>query len=73
MTEVAATSALPGRAEAMLADRFELRVHRGATLTGEDELAAFIGAAAGAVTLLGDPRDAGRDGRARRRERDRSA
>jgi|GEM_PF-6809869 len=40
MTEVAVTSALPGRAEAMLADRFELRVHRGATLTGVDELAA---------------------------------
>jgi hypothetical protein len=55
VTEVAATSALPGRAEAMLGDRFELRVHRGAALTGEDDLAAFIGAAAGAVTLLANP------------------
>jgi glyoxylate reductase len=55
VTEVAATSALPGRAEAMLADRFELRVHRAAALTGEDELAAFIGGAAGAVTLLANP------------------
>jgi glyoxylate reductase len=55
VTEVAVTSALPGRAEAMLAARFELRVHRGASLTGEDELAAFIGAAAGAVALLANP------------------
>jgi glyoxylate reductase len=53
--EVAVTSPLPGRAEAMLGDRFALRVHRGAALTGEDELAAFIGAAAGAVTLLANP------------------
>lgn len=55
MIEVAVTSPLPGRAEAMLGDRFALRVHRGAALTGEDELAAFIGAAAGAVTLLANP------------------
>ena len=55
MIEVAVTSPLPGRAEAMLAGRFGLRVHRGAALTGEDELAAFIGAAAGAVTLLANP------------------
>jgi glyoxylate reductase len=55
MTEVSVTSALPGRAEEMLAARCELRVHRGAALTGEDELAAFIGAAAGAVTLLANP------------------
>jgi len=55
VTEVAATSALPGRAEEMLAARCELRVHRGAALTGEDELAEFIGAAAGAVTLLANP------------------
>lgn len=55
MIEVAVTSPLPGRAEAMLAGRFGLRVHRGAALTGEDELAAFIGTAAGAVTLLANP------------------
>jgi glyoxylate reductase len=53
--EVAVTSPLPGRAEAMLSGHFGLRVHRGAALTGEDELAAFIGAAAGAVTLLANP------------------
>jgi glyoxylate reductase len=53
--EVAVTSPLPGRAEAMLAGRFGLRVHRGAARTGEDELAAFIGTAAGAVTLLANP------------------
>ena len=55
MTEVAVTSTLPGRAEEMLADRFTLRVHRGRSLTGEDELVDFIGAAAGAVTLLANP------------------
>jgi glyoxylate reductase len=53
--EVAVTSTLPGKAEAMLAARFGLRVHRGAALTGEDELAAFIGTAAGVVTLLANP------------------
>lgn len=55
MIEVAATSTLPGRAETMLADRSALRVHRGPALTGEDELAAFIGSAAAAVTLLANP------------------
>jgi glyoxylate reductase len=55
MIEVAVTSTLPGEAEAMLAARFGLRVHRGAALTTEDELAAFVGAAAGAVTLLANP------------------
>ncbi|HOC44678.1 MAG TPA: D-glycerate dehydrogenase [Thermoanaerobaculales bacterium] len=55
MTEVAVCSALPGRAEAMLAARFLIRVHRGPALTGEDELVGFIGAAAGAVTLLANP------------------
>jgi len=53
--EVAATSTLPGRAESLLSDRFQLRVHRGAALTGEDELADFIGSAEGAVTLLANP------------------
>jgi glyoxylate reductase len=55
MIEVAATSTLPGRAESLLSDRCRLRVHRGAALTGEDELADFIGSAEGAVTLLANP------------------
>ncbi len=52
---VAVTAPLPGRAEEMLAARFDLRVHRGPQLTDEAQLADFIGAAHGALTLLANP------------------
>ena len=52
---VAATAALPGRAEGMLAERFSLRVHRGPQLTHAAEVAEFIGTADGALTLLANP------------------
>jgi glyoxylate reductase len=53
--QVAVTSQLPGRAEEMLGDLFEVRVHQGPELISEDDLAAFIGEADGAVTLLFNP------------------
>lgn len=52
---VAVTAPLPGRAEEMLAARFDLRVHRGPQLTDEAQLADFIGTAHGALTLLANP------------------
>jgi glyoxylate reductase len=52
---IAVTSRLPGRAEDMLSERFEMRVHDGASLVDETELARFFGAADAAVTLLANP------------------
>jgi glyoxylate reductase len=52
---VAVAAPLPGRAQTMLAERFDLRVHRGPQLTNETELAEFIGAAHGVLTLLANP------------------
>lgn len=53
--EIAVTSLLPGRAVAMLEEKHEVRVHSGEALTGEDELAAFIGSADAVLTLLQNP------------------
>lgn len=55
MTTVAVTSALPGRAEEILAEALEVRVHRGPSLDSEAEVADFIGSAEGAVTVLENP------------------
>jgi len=55
MIEVAVTMSLPGQVEALLAVRCALRVHRGSPLTGEDELAEFIGPATGVLTLFANP------------------
>jgi glyoxylate reductase len=52
---VAVAAPLPGRAQARLAERFEVRVHRGPQLTESSELAEFIGEAHGALTLLANP------------------
>lgn len=52
---VAATSPLPGRAEAMLGERFELRVHRGERLLEQGALATFTADAVGLLTLLENP------------------
>jgi glyoxylate reductase len=56
---VAVTASLPGRAENMLAERFDVRVYRGPQLTDEADVAEFIGAADGALTLLANPVTAG--------------
>ncbi len=55
MTSVALTSPLPGQAEEILRGRFEVRVHRGAALVLEQDLADFIGTSEGALTLLENP------------------
>ena len=52
---IALLAPLPGQAEETLADRFEVRVHRGAPLHSEAEVAAFVGNAVGAITLLANP------------------
>ncbi len=52
---VAVTSPLPGRAEAWLGERFEVRVNRGERLLEETRLAAFVGEAEGLLTLLETP------------------
>jgi glyoxylate reductase len=39
----------------MLADRFEVRVHRGSPLHTEAEVAAFVGNAVGVISLLANP------------------
>jgi glyoxylate reductase len=49
------TSPLPGRAEELLGESFELRVHRGERLVTEKTVADFIDTADGAVTLLFNP------------------
>lgn len=55
MTTVAVTSPLPGQAVAMLSAHFSVRVCEGADLVSEDDVAAFVGDADGAVTLLANP------------------
>lgn len=55
MTTIAVTSSLPGRAEEILAERCEVRIHRGPSLVSEGDLANFIGLAEGVVTLLENP------------------
>jgi glyoxylate reductase len=52
---VAVAAPLPGRAQVKLAERFDVRVNRGPQLTDSSELAEFIGAAHGALTLLANP------------------
>jgi glyoxylate reductase len=52
---IAVTSDLPGRALAMLKDRGMVDVHRGSQLATEAEVAAFLGDALAAVTLLANP------------------
>lgn len=52
---VAVTSVLPGRAVELLEDRFEVRVHDGPALAGEDELVGFARGAEGLLTLLDNP------------------
>jgi len=52
---VALLSPLPGHALETLAESFDVRVHRGAALATEAEVAAFVADAAGAITLLANP------------------
>lgn len=52
---VAVTSPLPGRAETMLGERFDLRVHRGPRLSDQAALAAFAADAVGLLSLLENP------------------
>jgi len=52
---IAVTSDLPGRAEEVLSERFDVRVHHGASLVDETDLAEFFDSAGGAVTLLSNP------------------
>ena len=54
-TVVAVTAKLPGRALEMLEARHLIRLNRGRQLTDEDELAAFLGDADAALTLLANP------------------
>jgi glyoxylate reductase len=53
--QVAVTSPLPGRAEAMLGARFAVRVHGKARLLDQASLAAFVDNAVGLLTLLENP------------------
>ena len=53
---VALLSPLPGRAEERLAEAFDVHVYRGQEkLETEGAVAAFVGDAAGAITLLAHP------------------
>jgi len=52
---IAVTSELPGKAVEQLEAKHEVWVHRGEPITGEDELAEFIGEADAALTLLQNP------------------
>ena len=53
--EVAVTSPLPGRAIERLEARCRVRVHHGPPLADPGAVAAFLGEARGAVTLLANP------------------
>ncbi len=53
--EVAVTSPLPGRAVERLETVHRVRLHVGPPLVDADDLARFIGSAAGVVTLLANP------------------
>ena len=53
--EVAVTSPLPGRAVERLEASHRVRLHEGFSLVDPNDLAEFIGGAAGVVTLLANP------------------
>jgi len=52
---IAVTSPLPGRAEELLSERFDVRIHTGQALVDEQALIEFLGGAEAAVTLLANP------------------
>lgn len=53
--QVAVTSELPGRAVAWLEEKYDVRVHAGDPLIGEEEFVGFIGEADAVLTLLQNP------------------